>query len=39
MADYLYSVAIQANLFHNNMSDKQFGGLTGGGLTDIHSIG
>ena len=22
MADYLYSVAIQANLFHNNIADK-----------------
>ena len=22
MVDYLYSVAIQANLFHNNMADK-----------------
>ena len=22
MADYLYIVAIQANLFHNNMADK-----------------
>ena len=22
MADYWYSVAIQANLFHNNMADK-----------------
>ena len=29
MADYLYGVAIQANLFHNNVvADKRFGGLT-----------
>ena len=36
MADYVYSVAIQVNLFQNNMADKRFGGLTGGGLTNIH---
>ena len=32
MPDYLYSVAIKANLFHNSMVDElDFGGLTGGG--------
>ena len=32
MPDYLYSVAIKANLFHDSMTDKSdFGGLTGGG--------
>ena len=35
MADYLYSVAIQANSFHNNMADKT-GRLTGGRLMNIH---
>ena len=41
MADYMYSVAIKANSFHNNnklRQIKRFGGLTGGGLTNIHCI-
>ena len=33
MADYLYSIAIQVNLFHDNMADKMVGGLT-----NIHCI-
>ena len=37
MPDYVYSVAIQANSFQNNMADKMVW-QTGGGLTNIHCI-
>ena len=40
LADYLYSIVIQVNSFHNNKADKQFGNgvLNGGGLRNIHCI-
>ena len=37
MADYVYSVAIQANSFQNNMADNTVC-RTGGRLTNIHCI-
>ena len=40
MADYLYSVAIQVNSFHNNniMADKMVWQINRGRLMNIHCI-
>ena len=34
MADHLYSVAIQANSFHNNMADKTVGRINRGWINE-----
>ena len=38
IVDYLYSLAIQADSFHNNMANKTVWRLTGGRLTNIHCM-